>query len=106
VNQDDPRPGVAALPMNLAQCDAVISLIDDKYYERSWCCVEVLMVQILRKAYGLHLWYEHIVDPANGEESLRTGPWNLEIDMSEKLLSYENDRLKLQFLERQTRLLG
>ncbi|KAH8719305.1 hypothetical protein GQ44DRAFT_751726 [Phaeosphaeriaceae sp. PMI808] len=74
VDQDHQRPGVAALPLNLAQCNAMISLVDEKYYERSWCCVEVLMIQTLRKAYGIHLWYEHLIDPVNDKESLRTGP--------------------------------
>jgi len=105
-DRDHQKPGVAALPMNLAQCNAVISLVDEQYYERSWCCVEVLMIQTLRKAYGIHLWYEHIVDPANAEESLRTGPLDMDIDMSKKKLTYDTDKPKLLFLERQTRLLG
>ena len=92
--------------MNLAQCNAMVSLIDERYYERSWCCVEVLMIQTLRKAYGIHMWYEHVIDPVHGQESLRTGPWDMEVHMAEKQLTYEDDRLKLQFLERQTRLLG
>lgn len=92
--------------MNLAQCNAMISLVDEKYYERSWCCVEVHMIQTLRKAYGIHLWYEHVIDPINADESLRTGPWDVEIHMSEKQVTYESDRPKLLFLERQTRLLG
>ena len=29
VNQDDPTPGVSALPIVLILCDAVISLLDD-----------------------------------------------------------------------------
>ena len=100
------KPGVAALPMNLAQCNAMISLVDEQYYERSWCCVEVLMIQTLRKAYGVHLWYEHVIDPATAEESLRAGPSDMDINMSEKKVTYETDRPKLLFLERQTRLLG
>jgi hypothetical protein len=92
--------------MNLAQCDAMISLIDDRYYERSWCCVEVLMIQTLRKAYGLHAWYEHSIDPQTGQESLRNGPLDMEINMVDKKVTYEADRPKLIFLERQTRLLG
>jgi hypothetical protein len=92
--------------MNLAQCNAMISLIDDKYYERSWCCVEVMMVQTLRKAYRVHLWYEHVIDPVGGKEFLRDGPRDLEINMAQKKLTYEVDRPKLLFLERQTKLLS
>ncbi|KAF2029853.1 hypothetical protein EK21DRAFT_66979 [Setomelanomma holmii] len=106
IDQDHQRPGVAALPMNLAQCNAMISLIDERYYERSWCCVEVLMIQTLRKAYGLHAWHEHHIDPNTSKESLRDGPLDLKIHMADKKVTYEADRPKLIFLERQTRLLG
>ncbi|KAJ4295065.1 hypothetical protein N0V90_007073 [Kalmusia sp. IMI 367209] len=106
VDQDHERPGVAALPMNLAQCNAMISLVDEKYYERSWCCIEVLMMQTLRKAYGIHMWYEHIIEPGTAKDSLRTGPWDLDINMAEKQVTYESDRAKILFLGRQTRLLG
>jgi hypothetical protein len=92
--------------MNLAQCNAMISLVDDRYYERSWCCVEVLVIQTLSKAYGIHVWYEHAIDPSSGEELLRPGPMDLEINMADKQVTYEADRPKLLFLERQTRLLG
>jgi hypothetical protein len=64
------------------------------------------MIQTLRKAYGVHKWYEHVIDPVSGQESLRTGPWDMEIHMAEKEVTYEYDRLKVQFLERQMRLLG
>ncbi|KAH7069567.1 hypothetical protein BKA63DRAFT_421242 [Paraphoma chrysanthemicola] len=106
IDQDNQKPGVAALPMNLAQCNGMVSLIDEKYYERSWCCVEVLMIQTLRKAFGLHAWYEYFIDPHTGQESLRDGPLDLDINMAEKKVTYESDRPKLIFLERQTRLLG
>ncbi|KAF2121328.1 hypothetical protein BDV96DRAFT_594538 [Lophiotrema nucula] len=104
VDQMHQGPGVAALPMNLAQCDAMISLIDDQYYERSWCCVEVLMIQTLCKSYGRHLWYEHVIE--DGTEWLREGPVDMRVDMKEKKVAFESDRPKLLFLERQTRLLS
>jgi hypothetical protein len=92
--------------MNLAQCSAMISLIDDRYYERSWCCIEVMMIQTLRRAYDLHLWYEHKIDAENGKETLREGPVDLVISMAEKSVTFEADRPALLFLERQTKLLG
>lgn len=92
--------------MNLAQCNVMISLLDNQYYDRSWCCIEVLMVQTLIKAHGIHMWYEHVIDPFSGEGSLRPGPRNLEINLLEKQVTFEEDRLKLLFLERQMRLLG
>ena len=47
VNQTDPMLGVSAI---VAQCDSVISL---KYYSRAWCCVEIMIVQMFLKSYGL-----------------------------------------------------
>lgn len=94
--------------MNLAQCDAMISLTDDLYYERAWCCLEALMIQTLRHAYGRHIWYQHIIDPSGQVESLLPGPSpaDMEIDLSQKKVTYEADRPKLLFLERQTRLIS
>ena len=110
--------------MILAQCNAVISLVDEKYHERAWCSVEVMMVQTLKKSYNIHLWYEHVhveqqssadekreVD--NGDSAvvgekwiLRPGPMNLDIVMQGKKLTFEQDRPKVLFLERQSKLLG
>ena len=73
-------PGVSALPMILAQCNAVISLVDDKYHNRAWCSVEVMMA--------------------------REGPMDLEVVMAEKQLTFGEDRPKVLFLERQSKLLG
>ncbi|EEQ85427.2 uncharacterized protein BDCG_08696 [Blastomyces dermatitidis ER-3] len=118
IDQENPAPGVSALPMILVQCDAVISLFDDLYHHRAWCSVEVMMVQTLRKSYGQHLWYEQVLAPQSqgdaddaGESRnekwiLREGPIELEIVMAEKRLTFEEDRAKVLFLERQSRLLG
>ncbi|KAI0667541.1 hypothetical protein C8Q78DRAFT_1053761 [Trametes maxima] len=100
IDQTAPDAGVSALPINLLQCNAVISLTDQDYYTRAWCAVEVLMVQRLRRAWGLHHWYEC---GENGE--LHEPSRDLEIDMKGKLLTYEADRPKIEFLERQNRLL-
>ncbi|KAI8584143.1 hypothetical protein K450DRAFT_168516 [Umbelopsis ramanniana AG] len=107
VDQDSPQPGVSALPMIVAQCNALISLIDDTYYERAWCSVEVMMMQTLVKSYNIHLWYEHVAEKEGVEKSyLRKGPMDMEITMAAKYLTYETDRPKILFLERQTKLLG
>ncbi|KAL9613087.1 MAG: hypothetical protein Q9167_002344 [Letrouitia subvulpina] len=107
VNQDDPMSGVSALPMIITQCDAVISLIDDRYYNRAWCCLEAMMVQTLQTSYGLHLWHEHVQGKGGELSSLRAGPLGLQLSsIAEKELSFEEDRPKLLFLERQSKLLG
>ena len=102
--------GVSALPLILTQCDAVISLLDDQYYNRAWCSLEVMMAQSVKKSYNLHLWYEQVLSHENtvdhiGKGFLRDGPMDKEIVMTEKYLSLENDRPKVLFLERQSRLL-
>ncbi|RDA87707.1 hypothetical protein CP532_1762, partial [Ophiocordyceps camponoti-leonardi (nom. inval.)] len=110
INQADPRAGVSALPLIIAQCNAMISLVDDDYYDRAWCCVEVLMAQTLRRSYGLHLWYEQVKRSEKSAElpcewKLREG-MGADIDVDKKRLTYEEDRPKIMFLERQSRLLG
>lgn len=91
--------------MIVAQCDVVISLVDDEYYHRAWCAVEVMFIQRLVKSYRKHLWYEHVA-VTNGEYVLREGPIELDVSMAQKKLSYEEDRPKVLFLERQGKLLG
>lgn len=96
------------------QCNAVISLVDDHYYSRAWCSVEVMMVQTLKKAYNMQMWYEHVSSQTNAtsgsmedsDNHLEDGPMDLKIVMADKKLSHEEDRSKLQFLERQTQLLA
>ncbi|KAM0322083.1 hypothetical protein ACHAQA_009712 [Verticillium albo-atrum] len=108
INQKDPKPGVASLPMVVAQCNALIGLVDDTYYDRAWCAVEVMMLQSLRRPYGLHLWYEHKVSGVEGSTgALRAGPGDLAFTIADKKLSFEEeDRPKVTFLERQSKLLG
>ncbi|PKS12586.1 hypothetical protein jhhlp_000794 [Lomentospora prolificans] len=109
VDQEGPAKGVAALPMILAQCNAVVSLVDDEYYTRAWCSVEVMMVQTLKKSYHLHEWYEQTrEDGGQGlpQWILRPGPMDIVITMADKRVTLEEDRAKTLFLERQTRLLG
>ncbi|KXX75831.1 Tetratricopeptide repeat protein 28 [Madurella mycetomatis] len=114
VNQDDPMPGVNALPMILAQCNVLISLVDDLYYTRAWCMVEAMMIQKLKRAYNIHLWYEQVAT-SPGENLLeqdekgwylREGPMDLDITMADKHLTFEDDRPKVLFLERQSKLLA
>lgn len=94
--------------MVIAQCNALISLVDDTYYDRAWCAVEVMMLQALRRPYGLHLWYEHDMSAVpDSKESLRAGPKDFKITIANKKLTFEaEDRPKVRFLERQIKLLG
>ncbi|KAK0668378.1 hypothetical protein QBC41DRAFT_393796 [Cercophora samala] len=107
VDQDDPAAGVSSLPIIIAQSDVVISLQDDEYYDRAWCCVEALMIQTLVLSYRLHQWYEQIpAEDELGRWELRKGKPVGSLGVSKKKLSFEADRTKIVFLERQVRLLG
>ncbi|KAI0358425.1 hypothetical protein OH77DRAFT_1181059 [Trametes cingulata] len=61
-----------------------------------------LMAQRLRQAWGSHFWYYE----CDKEGTLREGRQGPEIEMKSKQLSYEEDRPKVAFLERQSKLLG
>lgn len=105
-NADVAARGIAALSMCIAQCDAMISLTDASYYERAWCCLEVKMIQVLRRSYKVHLWYEHVIDPTTGGECLRDGPTDIDLSIADTKLTLETDRKILLFLERQVKLLS
>ena len=112
IDQESPRRGIVALPMIIAQCNALVSLVDDEYHTRAWCSVEVMMIQRLRAAYGLHHWYEHVARgegelATKGESawSLREGPGEFCPDLAKKRLRFEEDRPRVMFLERQSKLL-
>ena len=96
--------------MHLAQCDTLITIEDDQFWDRAWCCVEALMIQILRRRYGRHEWYRYTEAPV--VESAGVKDWRLvegaiddEITMSGKTMTWEEDRDVITFLERQARLL-
>ncbi|KAI0766107.1 hypothetical protein BD413DRAFT_571385 [Trametes elegans] len=100
VDQNSPKSGVNALPMSLMQCNALISLVDEGYYTRAWCSIEALMIQTLRRAWGLHAWYVF-----DGQGKLLLQPPDREVVAGERL-TYEEDRPAIEFLKRQSRLLG
>ena len=62
------------------------------------------MVQRLKMSYKHHLWYEHVVE--EGGSKLQDGPMNLSIMMANKKLTFEEDRSRVLFLERQSKMLG
>lgn len=119
--------GVSALLLIIAQCD--------DYFDRTLCCVEAMMIQMLRSHYNVHEWFEQVgcytrqeeegeddeddendreedkEDEEEGEEEEKE--WILQkvqsayhLTMTDKDLSHESDRPKVLFLERQTGLLG
>ncbi len=116
VDQDNPGSGVSALPIIITQCDAVISLVDKTYYTRAWCCVEAKMISQLTQGWNTnpHQWYEHLPvvtntagkgDEGSVEWTLNKAREDLNPNMKDKKLTYEHDRAKVMFLERQCGLL-
>jgi len=93
--------GIDALPLAVTQCNAMISLVDGTYYERAWCAVEFMLMRALCKSYELHQWWEH----ANG--TLRKGDMEQVLNVDNLKLTKEGvDRPKIDFLIRQSKLLG
>lgn len=84
-----------ALPLAVTQCNALISLVDDTYYERAWCAVEVMLMLALMVSYGIHEWWEHsngVLKQAHTVHTFDVGCLKL---TKEKL-----DRPKIKFLIR------
>ena len=88
----------------------MISLVDDTYYERAWCAVEVMLMHALMGSYGLHDWWEHVLDSPETDRSrgsLRKNNTYHTPDLASlKLTKEELDRPKIDFLMRQSKLLG
>ncbi|KXT12523.1 hypothetical protein AC579_10358 [Pseudocercospora musae] len=116
IDQDDIESGrrergINALPIVVAQCDAMISIVDKEYPQRAWCAVETMIVQTLKESSSYHHWYEHKLHDADAREewgALSKGPAQLErfTKPSTMRLTVESDRRYIEFLERQSMLLG
>lgn len=99
--------------MTLAQCDAVISLVDERYYHRAWCTVESYLMQTLQRSYGRNRRFEFrdVVAGQNSEGldttgTLLLGGTPVDGEMENKEISNPLDRPRLLFLKRQSTLLG
>jgi hypothetical protein len=89
----------------------MISLVDDKYFDRAWCAVEVSIMQTLRSSYSVRECWEHrLHQPEKDriEGYLQRSRRTLYIDdkVTNLHLTYESDRPKVAFLVRQSKLLG
>jgi len=89
----------------------MLCLVDNRgdYYTRAWCCSEAKLMETLEKSYRRHQRWEHVV--TNERYSRYAGGLDRaqklrDLVPSEQLLSYEQDRPHVRFLERQSRLLG
>jgi hypothetical protein len=64
------------------------------------------MIQRLRGSYNGHFWYEQPMTADGTPGQLRNAAVELDIKAAEKKLSFESDRDKVRFLERQSLLLS
>ncbi|KAH8194197.1 hypothetical protein TruAng_011641 [Truncatella angustata] len=94
IDQSNKDPGVNALPIIAAQCNAMISLVEDGFFERGWCNVEAALVQALMRSYDRVVGVLKSIDR------------EIEHDTSKLKVTFESDRPKIEFLLRQSRLLG
>jgi hypothetical protein len=92
--------------MCIAQANAMISVVDENYYSRAWCCVEALIMNVLQRSYGVHRWYEYTQPGGDERYVLQKGHMAHWPSISEAKLTVEADRSHLLFLERQAKLLG
>ncbi|KAH8126941.1 hypothetical protein FP744_10007668 [Trichoderma asperellum] len=101
VDGQEKERGVDALPLAVMQCNAMISLVDETYYERAWCAVEVMLMRAIVESYGLHQWWEDC------DGSFKAGDTSHVLDVGNLKLTEEKlDRPKIDFLVRQSKLLG
>ncbi|KAI8631758.1 hypothetical protein F5Y19DRAFT_462979 [Xylariaceae sp. FL1651] len=95
VDKDTQARVIAALPMCIAQCNAMISIINP-----------MATIQVLQKSCNGHHWFEHKEDSRKGEKDvLRYGSLSELPSIASAKLTLESDRLKVNFLERQAKLL-
>ena len=89
----------------------MISLVNDKYFERAWCAAEVLLMQTLRE-YGHHKHLEHNVQTAGDTVGHLASSVDrlhqlkdIGSDMEKFKLSQDEDLPTINFLVRQAKLL-
>lgn len=100
IDDETRRSGIDALPLAVTQCNAMISLVDHTYYTRAWCVVEVMLIRELQRAYKFHVWQEELGGTLQKADKERV------VDVSNLGLSREDDRPSVDFLLRQSALLG
>jgi hypothetical protein len=112
IEQDDPvvkDRGVNSLAAVIRQVDAMISLVDDQYFERAWCSVEVEFVQRMRRKNGVPLWFAdtegHLGRAPTISTTLEAAHDHEGGDPETLKLSYESDRPKVRFLFLQASLI-
>lgn len=90
----------------------MISLVDEDYWDRAWCGVEIALMRELVRSYQVHEMWEHRLvsrdrDREQGELfRSKVGTTRNQIVPDKSKLTNEGDRPKIDFLLRQSKLLG
>ncbi|SMR57060.1 unnamed protein product [Zymoseptoria tritici ST99CH_1E4] len=100
--------GIDSLPMAVLQCDVMISLEDDEYYNRAWCAVEVRLMQELIGAYHKHERWSHrlLSGESTADGLLERSQEHSEVPITSLAVTVKGDLPKIDFLMRQSKLLG
>lgn len=107
-DQEGKQRGIRALPLIIAQCDAMISIIDCNYPTRAWCAIEVSMMQTLRDSYGMHEHFNYSTDDVGIAQLVRadTVP-PIQDNLKGLKLSFPDvDGPIVKFLARQIQIMG
>ncbi|KAK9780412.1 hypothetical protein SCAR479_02527 [Seiridium cardinale] len=108
IDQNNKDPGINALPIIILLCNAMISLVEDGFFERGWCGVEAAQMQALMKTYGRHIWYQHQLLHAETDritDTLKLLDREVTHDASKLRVTFESDRPKIEFILKRIRLL-
>lgn len=94
--------------MAVLQCDVMISLEDDEYYNRAWCAVEVRLMQELIGAYHKHERWSHrlLSGESTADGLLERSQEHSEVPITSLSVTVKGDLPKIDFLMRQSKLLG
>ncbi|GIM06512.1 hypothetical protein Vretimale_10811 [Volvox reticuliferus] len=64
IDQDNPMPGVQALPIYIACCEEFVYIQHDEYWQRAWCLTEQFMHWKLATSGRKHVLNPHTLDLA------------------------------------------
>ena len=118
IEQDDrvqQQRGVNSLAAVIRQVDAVISLVDEEYYTRAWCSVEIAFAQRLRSRNQVPHWFlETSLTSSRGQGDLSDADYSSVVahhpervlgDPNTLNISFEKDRPSVRFLFLQASLI-
>ncbi|GLI60534.1 hypothetical protein VaNZ11_002681 [Volvox africanus] len=89
IDQDNPMPGVQALPVYIACCEEFVYIHHDEYWQRAWCLTEQFMHWKLATTERKHALDPHTLDLTS------ENAWERPPDPTYGKLAVEADRVAL-----------